>query len=152
MENTIKSREDWCMKAVEEDSDNFKRLKSKYKTEKVCMLAVTIDPSLLRCVKIQTEQMCLYALRRNPALIMYVDAKTEEMYRIYAKHTGRSLITIIQEFDVNMTRPVKFKIGMCCVCFDTNVQTFRFGYCKGCHEGVCKECMDKLDQCPVKCL
>ena len=70
---------------------------------------------------------CDYAVKKKPSVFNYVPI----IFRL----------TII-EFKAN---------SQCCICLEGK-ETFRFMYCKGDHEGFCKECFDskEFDHCP-KC-
>lgn len=74
--------EEMCVKAIEfGDDDTIYKIDSKYRTEKVLMMAVTKNPSYLGAIPkdLKTDKICYCAIAMDPMAILNVENKTEHM-------------------------------------------------------------------------
>lgn len=83
--------EEMYIKAVEfGDTNLINKIQIKNRTEKVYMMAVTKHPHILASMPYhdQTEKICLCAIAMDPTMIRYVECPTQHMYLAVVRRNG----------------------------------------------------------------
>lgn len=130
-----------CCDVLSEDPRLFVNVPYSVMTQEMCNDVVERIPEMFCLVpeEFLTQEMCNDAVSRDPDMFRYVpeEFKTSKLYDCLTEIGDEKV-----EFKTN---------SQCCICLELKEKIFRFKYCKGDHEGFCKECSIQIFSCPMTC-